>query len=80
MKLTKDAAADKCEYSGYGIGPDARLRLSLSNGKWDKNILVLEGPIDGLENTTIKAEAKYSINITISKKGNLLKSALLWKQ
>ena len=42
-----------------------------------KDILVLGGgPAQGLDQTTITAKHKYSINVTRSRKKTLLKSAL----
>ena len=48
--------------------------LSVNPDYWKKDISVLgEGPTDGLDDTRTTTEAKYSINITRSRK---IKSAL----
>ena len=38
--LKKNADPDKCVYSAYGIGFDARLQFLLSNGEWGKNVVI----------------------------------------
>ena len=93
MRLTKDADPYKYEYSGYGIGSDARSQFSLPDGSLGKNVIIFgvynsssvhadnkkkniivlgEGPTQGLCNTAITAEAKYSISFTVSGKRFLL--------
>ena len=80
VKLTKNANIDKYKYTSYGIGFDSRsdfiftdavdLSLSVHVNNKGKNILILgEGPAQGLDDTTLAAEAKYSINFTQSGKG-----------
>ena len=63
---------DKFGKSVVVFGVDNGLSVNADN--WKKDILVLgEGPTDGLDDTTITTEAKYSINITRSRK---IKSAI----
>ena len=40
MKLNKNADLDKYRYSGYDIEFDARAQFSLSDGSWDKNVII----------------------------------------
>ena len=50
-------------------------------GNTKKDILFLgEGPTQGLDCTTITAEAQYSINFTRRKGKFCSKSVLIWKQ
>ena len=76
-KLTKNADPVKYLYSVHGIGFDSRSVFSFSNGEAlynsfsvdvynrKKGFLILgKGPADGLDDTTIAAEAEYSINFT----------------
>ena len=63
VKLTKNPDPDKYGSSGYGIG------LSVHADYRKKDILVLgEGPADGLDDASVIAEAKYSVNIFKSRK------------
>ena len=83
VKLVKNPDQDKNGYSGYFIKFDARPQFSLPNYDWGKNVVIFgvdrssrmkdilvlgEGPTQGLDDTTITAEAKYSINIKKRKK------------
>ena len=68
-KLTKNDDTDINSYSGCSIGFDFRPHFSVPNFDWGKNILVFgKGPKQGLDNTTITAEAEYSINYSRLKK------------
>ena len=69
MKLTKNADLDKCKHSKYSIGFDSRSEFSFADGSLGKNVilgadvLILgKGPTQGLDDTTLTAVAKYSIN------------------
>ena len=84
VKLAKNTDPDKCGYSGYGNEFEACSQFLLSDGSWgnrcwyelsvhvdnkNNNILVLvEGTTQGLDDTNITAEAKYSINFRQSRK------------
>ena len=74
MKLTKNADPDKYKYSGHGIGfgstgenviifgADVSSPVQIDNK--NKYILILgEGPTQGLDDTTLTAEAKYPIDL-----------------
>ena len=39
VKLSKNSGLDKHGYSGYGIGFDVCLTISL-NGEWSKNVII----------------------------------------
>ena len=70
VKLIRNVDSDKYGYGGYGIGFDAHVQFSWSDGSWamgscvdvddkNKDILVLgKGPKGGLDDTLITAEAK----------------------
>ena len=72
VKLTKSADLDRCKYTGYSIGFDSCSKFWFpdgSNGSKGKDILIPgEGPTQGLDDTTLRAEAKYLINFTQSGK------------
>ena len=73
VKLIKNADIDKYNCSGYGIGfdmegtfsfPTSGFGSSLQVGNKKKYILILrEGPTQGLDDTRLTAEKKYSINL-----------------
>ena len=78
VKLTRNADPNKYWYSSYGVGFDAISDFAAVFGVGNtsyvhvknsiKDILVLvEVPRDGLDNTVITVEAKYSLNITRSR-------------
>ena len=79
MRLTKDADPYKYEYSGYGIGSDARSQFSLPDGSLGKNVIIF-GVYNSSsvhadnkkKNIIVLAEAKYSISFTVSGKRFLL--------
>ena len=59
------------------FGADVSSSVDIDSKK--KDILILgEGPKQGLDDTTLTAEAKYPINFTQSGKGFVL--SLYWKQ
>ena len=69
VKLTKNADLDKYKHSKYSIGFDSRSEFSFADGSLGKNVilgadvLILgKGPTQGLDDTTLTAVAKYSIN------------------
>ena len=78
VKLTKNADLDKCKYTGYSIGFNSRsefhylmeameadMSSSLHVDNKGKYISILgEGPTQGIDDTTLRAEAKYPINFT----------------
>lgn len=67
----------KCGKHIFNFGPDNSSSIYVDNRK--NNIKVLgERPTDGLDDTTITTEDKYSVKNTKSKK-NCLKSALQCK-
>ena len=41
VKLPEHVHPDKCGYSDYGNGFDARSQLSVPNGEWGKNVVIL---------------------------------------
>ena len=82
VKLTKIADLDKYKYTGYGIGFDSCSEFLFTDGSYRKNVIIFgadlsahlsvliisEGPIQGLDDTTLTAEAKFSIDFTQSGK------------
>ena len=68
VKLTKNTDPDEYGYSGYGIAFHARSQCSLSNGEWGKNGVTFGVDNSSSVHTTITTGAKYSINISKSKK------------
>ena len=83
--LAKNDDPNKHTYSGYGIGFDLRLELSLTEGSVDKNVIIFgvnmssslhidnkkkniltpgKSPTQGLDDTTLTAEAQNSINFS----------------
>ena len=80
IKLAKSADLEKCCYSEYDIGFDFRSLFSYWDFDWGKNVhhsssvhtdikkkdLLVPGerPTQGLNDTMIMAEAKYSINFS----------------
>ena len=81
VKITKNVNPDKYSYSGYGMGFDSRsffqfqmplfLELNMTSSvhvdNKNKNVLMLgKGLRQGLGNTTLTAEAEYSINFSRS--------------
>ena len=84
VKLTKIANPNKYSYSGYGIGFDSRSIINSDWGKNviifgvgmnssvhanNKNILILgKRQTKGLHNTSLTAEAEYSINFSRSER------------
>ena len=76
VKLTKNADPDKYKCTGYGIGFDTRSQFLFANGSYGKNVdnkekyilIPGEGLRQGLDDTTLTAEAKYPINFTQSEK------------
>ena len=65
--------------NAISFGVDHSSSVDIGNRKND--ILFLgEGPTQGLDNTTITAEAEYSINFTRRKGKFCFKSALIWEQ
>ena len=86
VELTKNSDIDKCKYSEYGIGFDAKGNFLFPNGSFAQNVVIFgadmsssvhannktknilgEGPIQRLDDPTLTAEKKYSINFTASK-------------
>ena len=98
LELTKDTDPDKYKYSGYGIGFDSRSEFSLTDGSLGKSDIIFEvdmsisvhidsknkdeGPTKGLDDTTLRAETKYSITFILSRKKFVYstKFTLSWKQ
>ena len=76
VKLATNADPDKYLHSGFGIAFDSRSGFSLPNGnmtssvhinKEGKIILILvEGPVEVLDGTTLTARTEYSINFSRS--------------
>ena len=74
LELAKNADPDKYVYNGYGTGFDPRSKFSLPDGSVGKNVIIfgvdmsssvhIEGPTQELDDTTLTAEAKYSINFS----------------
>ena len=77
VKQTKSADLDKYKYNSYGIGFDSRSEFLLTEGSVGRkdmsssvhvdndnvDILILgKGPTQGLDDTTLTAEAKFPIN------------------
>ena len=56
-KLTKNVDPKMYYYSGCGIGFDSRSLFSYPHFYWGKNVVIF-----GVDNSSITAEAKYSIN------------------
>ena len=79
-------------YSGYGIGFDSRSEFLFTDRSMGKNVIIFravyidksnkdililgEGPTQGLDDTTLTAEAKYPIHFTQPKKKICIKSTL----
>ena len=78
VKLVKNIDYDKYKYSGYGIRFDRDRTFSVGNG-FGKNAIIFEvdisssihvdinlseGPTQGLDDTTLTAEKRYSVNFT----------------
>ena len=76
VKLIKNADLDNYNYSSYYIGFEVRGSFPLSDGSGiGKTVIIfgidmssLEGPADGLDDTTLNAEKEYSINVTEQQK------------
>ena len=85
VKLLKNAAIDKCKFSGYDIGFDMKGTFSLLTVGFGKDVIIFgvdmsssvhvdnkkkdilftgEVPTQRLDDTTLTAEKKYSINFT----------------
>ena len=70
VMVTKNVDPNKYSYFGHAIGFDSQPSLLISNFEFGKTvinnililIMIIEELIRGLDNSTIKAEAKYSIN------------------
>ena len=79
VKVTKNYNLDKYKYTGYCIGFDSRSEFLFTDGSYGKNVIIFgadmsssvhvgKAPTQGLDDTTLTAEAKYSINFTQSGK------------
>ena len=78
MKLTKNADPEKYKYSGYGIRFDSRSKFSFTDESMERKVINFgadmsssvhidnkrKGLTQGLDHTTLTAEAKYPINFT----------------
>ena len=73
--VTKNADSDKYSYFGHAFEFESRSSLLISNFDFGETvinnililIMIIEELTQGLDNTTIKTEPKYSINFTTSK-------------
>ena len=72
LKVTKNADPDKYKYCGYDIGFDTRSEFTFTDESIDNNnkgvLIIGEGPALGLDDSTLKAKAKYRINFARSGK------------
>ena len=87
--MTNNPDVDKYFYSGYSIGIDIRVFISISRDEKCKNVIIFgvvksssayfdnkkddililgKGPTDGLDDTTIAAEAEYTISFSEKQK------------
>ena len=78
VKLTINGDTNKYPYSWFGIGVDSRLLFLFPDSNWGKKVIIFgvvnsslvhtdnkkkdAGLTQGLDSTTISAEAKYYIN------------------
>ena len=69
LEPTKNADLDEYKFSSCGIGFDSRLEFLFTDGSLGKNVIILgEGLTQGLDDTTLTAEAEYPINFKKSSK------------
>ena len=78
VKLTENANPNKCSYSGYEIGFDSHTPFLIPNFDWGKNVVNCGVDMSsfvhankknkGLDNTSLTAETKYSINFSRSER------------